>query len=78
MADLVLVDPDDSRAIRGADLHSKCGWTPFEGMSGVFPELTMVRGNVVWADGDVEVPSTARGTESSGEFGEPVGENVRG
>jgi dihydroorotase len=62
MADLVLVDPDDSREIRGEDLHSKCGWTPFEGMRGVFPELTMVRGNVVWDDG---------------EFGEPVGENVR-
>lgn len=62
MADLVLVDPDASREIRGEDLHSKCGWTPFEGMTGVFPELTMVRGNVVWEDG---------------EFGEPVGENVR-
>jgi dihydroorotase len=62
MADLVLVDLDDSRGIRGDDLHSKCGWTPFEGMRGVFPELTMVRGNVVY---------------DSGEFGEPVGENVR-
>ncbi|USZ69512.1 dihydroorotase [Halorussus salilacus] len=63
MADLVLVDPDSSREIRGADLHSKCDWTPFEGMRGVFPELTMVRGNVVY---------------DSGEFGDPVGENVRG
>jgi dihydroorotase len=62
MADLVLVDPDDSREIRGEDLHSKCGWTPFEGMRGVFPELTMVRGNVVYEDG---------------EFRTPVGENVR-
>ena len=62
MADLVLVDPDASREIRGEDLHSKCGWTPFEGMVGVFPELTMVRGSVVWDDG---------------RFGEPVGENVR-
>jgi len=62
MADLVLVDPDASREIRGEDLHSKCGWTPFEGMNGVFPELTMVRGNVVY---------------ESGTFGDPVGENVR-
>ncbi|WP_134669010.1 dihydroorotase [Halorussus marinus] len=62
MADLVLVDPDENREIRGEDLHSKCGWTPFEGMAGVFPELTMVRGNVVY---------------DSGTFGDPVGENVR-
>ncbi|WP_336360672.1 dihydroorotase [Haladaptatus sp. ZSTT2] len=61
-ADLVLVDPDNSREIRGADLHSKCGWTPFEGMRGVFPEWTMVRGELVYEDG---------------EFGEAVGQNVR-
>jgi dihydroorotase len=67
MADLVLVDPDDAREIRGEDLHSKCGWTPFEGMQGVFPELTLVRGNVVWD-----------GRDEDGEFGDPVGENVRG
>jgi dihydroorotase len=50
-ADLVLVDPDDVTEIRGPDLHSKCEWTPFEGLDGVFPELTMVRGTVVW-DGE--------------------------
>ncbi|MFB6092212.1 MAG: dihydroorotase [Haloquadratum sp.] len=62
-ADLVLVDPDDDEEIRGADLHSKCGWTPFEGMSGVFPDLTLVRGEIVY-DGEAIV-------------GDPVGENVR-
>ncbi|MGQ4554383.1 dihydroorotase [Halobellus sp. GM3] len=62
-ADLVLVDPEDEREIRGDDLHSKCGWTPFEGMSGVFPDLTLVRGEVVY-DGEEVV-------------GEPTGENVR-
>ncbi|WP_232700328.1 dihydroorotase [Halobacterium wangiae] len=61
-ADLVLVDPDDSREIRGADCHSNCGWTPFEGMEGVFPEWTMVRGTVVW-DGET--------------FVDHAGENVR-
>jgi len=61
-ADLVLVDPGDSREIRGDDLHSKCGWTPFEGMTGVFPELTLVRGTVVW-DGEA--------------FADHDGENVR-
>ena len=74
MADLVLVDPDASREIRGEELHSKCDWTPFEGMRGVFPELTMVRGNVVYRSESAEF----EGVDADGEFGEPVGENVRG
>jgi len=61
-ADLVLVDETDPEPIRGERLHSTCGWTPFEGMEGVFPDLTMVRGTVVYHDG---------------EFGPTVGENVR-
>ncbi|SFH02936.1 dihydroorotase [Halopelagius inordinatus] len=61
-ADLVLFDPEATREIRGEDLHSKCGWTPFEGRTGVFPDLTMVRGSVVY---------------EGGTFGDTVGENVR-
>jgi dihydroorotase len=61
-ADLVLFDPEASVPIRGEALHSKCGWTPFEGRSAVFPELTMVRGRVVY---------------ENGEFGEGNGKNVR-
>ncbi|SEO94445.1 dihydroorotase [Halogranum amylolyticum] len=66
-ADLVLVDPEASREIRGDELHSNCGWTPFEGRQGVFPELTLVRGDVAYErDGD--------GGES---FGDAAGQNVR-
>ncbi|QDX40060.1 dihydroorotase [Salarchaeum sp. JOR-1] len=61
-ADLVLVDPENVREIRGDDLHSKCGWTPFEGFAGVFPEWTMVRGEFAYREG---------------EFGSARGENVR-
>jgi dihydroorotase len=61
-ADLVLFDPEASVSIRGEKLHSKCGWTPFEGRDAVFPELTIVRGRVVYHDG---------------EFGEGDGKNVR-
>jgi dihydroorotase len=57
-----LVDPDASIPIRGDALHSKCEWTPFEGRPGVFPELTMVRGHVVFRDG---------------EFADVAGDNVR-
>lgn len=70
-ADLVLVDPDDPREIRGEDLHSKCGWTPFEGRVGVFPEWTTVRGTVVY-DRTGELLDDDRGR-----FGDAVGENVR-
>jgi dihydroorotase len=63
-ADLVLVDPEATREIRGADLHTNCEWTPFEGWEGVFPEWTMVRGRVVYRRADDEFPAA-------------VGENVR-
>jgi len=64
-ADLVLFDPDEVREIRGEDTHTKCDWTPFEGMDGIFPELTMVRGTVVYENRREEL------------FAEPVGQNVR-
>jgi len=51
-ADLVLVDPEATREIRAADLHTKCDWTPFEGWQAVFPEVTMVRGSVVYERDD--------------------------
>jgi len=63
-ADLVLVDPDDPRPIRAADLHTKADWTPFEGMQGIFPELTLVRGEVAYR-------------RETGAFGGAIGENVR-
>ncbi|ESS08527.1 MAG: dihydroorotase [uncultured archaeon A07HN63] len=73
-ADLVLVDPDDSREIRGDDTHSKCDWTPFEGRQGVFPELTLVRGEVVYE----RAPGGAAGRGDDDEsFGQVDGENVR-
>jgi dihydroorotase len=60
-ADLVVVDPDRSVPIRGDSLHSRCEWTPFEGRSGVFPDLTMVRGRVVFRDGAVTDAADAWG-----------------
>ena len=47
-ADLVLVDPAATEEIRATDLHTGCGWTPFEGREAVFPEWTMCRGRVVY------------------------------
>ncbi|WP_136716770.1 dihydroorotase [Halorientalis salina] len=78
-ADLVLVDPEDSQAIRGEDSHSKCDWTPFEGKQGVFPELTMVRGTVVYERYGPEtlILKSETGETESETFGDPVGTNVR-
>ncbi|MBX0295624.1 dihydroorotase [Haloarcula nitratireducens] len=47
-ADLVLVDTSETTEISGEDLHTDCGWTPFEGFEGIFPEWTMVRGTTVY------------------------------
>lgn len=66
-ADLVLVDPGTTREIRASNLHTKCEWTPFEGRPGVFPQLTMVRGTVVYE----------READGSERFGDAAGENVR-
>ena len=73
-ADLTLVDPDQAREIRGEETHTNCEWTPFEGRLGVFPELTMVRGEIVYerTPGDGEDRSV-----DSVSFGDVRGRNVR-
>jgi dihydroorotase len=40
----IKIDPDT--------LHSRCGWTPFEGRMGVFPSLVIMDGAVVYEDGE--------------------------
>jgi dihydroorotase len=40
----VRIDPDM--------LHSRCGWTPFEGHMGVFPSRVIMKGVVVYEDGE--------------------------
>jgi dihydroorotase len=40
----VPIDPDN--------LHSRCGWTPFEGHRGVFPSRVIMDGTVVYEDGE--------------------------
>ncbi|MFC6974758.1 dihydroorotase [Halomicroarcula sp. GCM10025709] len=64
-ADLVLVDTTETTEIGGEALQTDCGWTPFEGFEGIFPEWTMVRGTVVY-DADAADP-----------FGAHDGQNVR-
>jgi dihydroorotase len=46
-ADLIFVDMSARRVITAANLHSKAGWTPYEGFEGIFPSAVMLRGNVI-------------------------------
>jgi len=71
-ADLVLVDPGKTHPIRADRLHTKCEWTPFEGREAVFPQVTLVRGTVVYERDFDDRPGGQSET-----FGDPVGENVR-
>lgn len=43
-ADLVVVNLRKMRTIEPSLLHSKCGWSPFEGHMAVFPEKVYLRG----------------------------------
>jgi len=53
-ADLVIVDPKSISQINADRLHSRADWTPFQGRDAIFPQMTIVRGNVVY-DGDILV-----------------------
>ncbi|MCX6775290.1 MAG: dihydroorotase [Candidatus Micrarchaeota archaeon] len=49
-ADIVVVDLNKKREIRGKDLHTKCKWTPFEGFQTVgVPVMTVSRGRIVYS-----------------------------
>ncbi len=54
-ADLTLVDLKARREITGAWLASKCGWSPFEGVTVAgWPAATVVRGRVVMRDDELQ------------------------
>ena len=40
--------------IKGENLHSKCGWTPFEGYDAIFPVATVLRGKPIVKDGELQ------------------------
>lgn len=44
--------PKESTPIRGDQLHSRAGWTPYEGMPGVFPTTVVVGGRIALHAGE--------------------------
>lgn len=44
--------PDEVVRIDPSALHSKCGWSPFEGFGAIFPEVVIIRGTQVYAHGE--------------------------
>jgi dihydroorotase len=44
--------PGETTVIHAKDLHSRCGWTPFEGREAVFPSAVILAGKEVFRDGD--------------------------
>ncbi len=54
-ANFVVFDPKDEKFIKGEELHSKVGWTIYEGLKAVFPKEVYIRGVKVLEDGDVLV-----------------------
>ena len=52
-ADLIAVDLTKASKIQSDRLHSKCGWTPFEGMEAIFPSLVLIGGEEVARDGSI-------------------------
>jgi dihydroorotase len=49
-AHLAVYDLHAVRPIRGKNLNSKCGWSPFEGKEAVFPKAVMLRGDPIVED----------------------------
>ena len=62
-ADLTLVDLKAKRTLKHADMATRSGWTPFDGLDVTgWPVATIVRGHVVMRDDEIVKPS----------LGEPV------
>jgi dihydroorotase len=56
-ADLTIVDLKARRTLRHADMATRSGWTPFDGMEVTgWPKATIIRGTVVMRDDEIVAP----------------------
>jgi len=57
-ADLTIVDMKERREISNDWIASRCGWTPYAGMSvNGWPVATVLRGGLVMRDGEIVAPA---------------------
>jgi dihydroorotase len=54
-ADFIVVDLKDDCKIKSDILHSKCGWSPFEGWPAIFPSHVFIRGEKLIEDNEIQV-----------------------
>jgi len=59
-ADIAFYDISKVVKIKSTDLHSKCGWTPFEGFEAIFPAGVMLRGKMIVRGGQLVAEKTGR------------------
>lgn len=60
-ADFTIVDLKHPTKVDSAELHSKCGWSPYDGLKACFPTHTFLNGQAIVADGElVGQPGGAR------------------
>ena len=66
IADLFVIDMNRVGKVRADDLHSRCGWSAYEGMEAIFPEMVMARGDVIVEDENLcSRPGRGRGLRES-------------
>jgi dihydroorotase len=49
-ADLIVVDMKKTEQVTAETLHSRCGWTPYEGFPAIFPSVLFLRGEKLIED----------------------------
>lgn len=52
-ADFAIYDLKHPTTVVSADLHSKCGWSPYDGLKAIFPSHTFLAGKAVVQDGEL-------------------------
>jgi dihydroorotase len=53
-ADFSVFNLKEESMISADDLHSKCGWSPFEGFTGIFPKEVYLRGVLTMSEGEMD------------------------
>lgn len=54
-ADFIITDLKERSIIKSENLHSRCGWSPFDGWPAVLPDHVFIRGEKVIQDKEIQV-----------------------